>query len=146
MAVIYEAFRESRRIVDCIQQALTFCVSSSIFLSFFFLLNSLLLLPAVLHLVSLLLLLLLFIPLLSLSLLCNPKTDKLMKEYPFKPMDPQQVNHQFLLVVVSAPAEGGEGKWSGSRDSGEQEKAPGRAFAARRLSLSHPRARIFVQR
>ncbi|PHJ20529.1 transmembrane protein, partial [Cystoisospora suis] len=45
MAVIYEAFRESRRIVDCIQQALTFCVSSSIFLSFFFLLNSLLLLP-----------------------------------------------------------------------------------------------------
>ncbi|CBZ54129.1 conserved hypothetical protein [Neospora caninum Liverpool] len=100
MAVIYEAFRESRRIVDSIQQSLTLCLSSSIFLSLFFLFNAFALVPNLLDVVSLLLFLLLFIPLLSLALLLNPKTDKLMKEYPYKPMDPTQTRRQLLVVFT----------------------------------------------
>ncbi|PFH35031.1 hypothetical protein BESB_059180 [Besnoitia besnoiti] len=100
MAVLYEAFRESRRLVDSIQQALTLSLSSAIFLSLFFLFNAFALVPNLLDFASLVLFLLLFTPLLSLALLANPKTDKLMKEHPYKPMDNAQTRHQLVVVFM----------------------------------------------
>ncbi|CEM36670.1 unnamed protein product [Vitrella brassicaformis CCMP3155] len=98
LELLLNAFKEARRCVDSIQQAIVFYVGGAALLSCILLLQSLLGLPGILHGVQLMVILLIYLPLLSTCLLANPATEMIMQEFPLKAVD--QKAHAKTNVLI----------------------------------------------
>eukprot|EP00923_Selenidium_pygospionis_P039756 GHVN01068989.1.p1 GENE.GHVN01068989.1~~GHVN01068989.1.p1 ORF type:complete len:1092 (+),score=122.62 GHVN01068989.1:819-4094(+) len=82
--LLYESFKEARRMVGSIQQSLLFYVCGASFLASTLFLQGAVGLPPLIEGLPYLFLLLVDLPLLAASLLANPATDHTMQEYPLK--------------------------------------------------------------